>query len=130
MLKSRWWDPACGPLIVRVPPHIVPQEVVDLMLECLSTNPATRPSAQQLMMRLSTMLGTPLDRLSSRPSMEVAGSRPGPTRRASVDMVGRAAATAAESLAAAAPRSPGRASVDGSSMSRPLERLSPADVSE
>jgi hypothetical protein len=50
---------------------------VDLMLECLSANPTARPSAQQLMLRLSELLGSALDRLASRASMEAGGGRPG-----------------------------------------------------
>jgi hypothetical protein len=54
-------------------PAAVPQEAVDLMLQCLRQEPDARPTALQLLRRLSDMsdassgtLSPPLDRAGSR----------------------------------------------------------------
>ena len=46
---------------MRLPrvPEECPQAAADLMLECLSPDPAERPTAQQLLQRLEAMLGAP-----------------------------------------------------------------------
>ncbi|KAL4855424.1 Mitogen-activated protein kinase kinase kinase 9 [Chlorella vulgaris] len=52
---------------LRMPrvPEECPQEIVNLMLECLSPHPAARPSAQQLMQRLSDVVNPGLGGRSS-----------------------------------------------------------------
>ncbi|KAI7836687.1 hypothetical protein COHA_009463 [Chlorella ohadii] len=48
--------PARGQLRMPMVPDECPQEVCDLMLECLSDDPAKRPTAQQLVSRIGAML--------------------------------------------------------------------------